>query len=345
MKSVVTGDSASVDTRSVPGKTFLIGEYLALEGGPSLIVSTAPRFVLQAATIAAKASSRSQRSLPFAPASPAGRLISRHAKSFSGTRFEFRDPHHGMGGLGASSAQFALLYTWLNKINIIEPSEFDWLALLNEYRACAWSGEGTPPSGADVVAQLVGGISWFDGREHRARRLEWPFRDLSFTLVRTGVKLATHEHLKRSKAAPHEALRDLVGRVTDAFQNANADDFVASIQSAARVLSDAGLTARSTLGLLKAMRDAGDWALAAKGCGAMGADVILVLHEAKRAADVERWVASKDLTVCGRLADLAPGLMVQHEPSETAVDIEATKARGTRQPARNPLRAKATEKI
>jgi mevalonate kinase len=303
-------ESAGIgDLRSAPGKTFLVGEYLALDGGPSLIICTAPRFTLKTfKSVAGK------RNSPFAPQSPAGRFMARHKVEFENLRFEFHDPHRGKGGLGASSAQFALAYTWFLNQRSVEPADFDWQALLEEYRACAWSGEGLPPSGADVVAQLTGQISWFDGREHIVRKLQWPFKSLGFTLIRTGTKLATHEHLvisKTAKAAPHDALRELVREATLAFEGADEKRLLDSVNESARVLLDSELTARGTLGLLTAMKADGDWALAAKGCGAMGADVILVLHDLDRANEVELWAEKKDLEICGNLATLAEGLAVR----------------------------------
>ena len=32
---------------SAPGKTFLVGEYVALAGGPSIVLATEPRFELR----------------------------------------------------------------------------------------------------------------------------------------------------------------------------------------------------------------------------------------------------------------------------------------------------------
>ena len=91
---------------SVPGKTFLLGEYVALDGGPSLLLSTEPRFELRV-----RARSRDV-ALPFHAQSPAGRFFERHADDLAAWEFEFRDPSGGRGGLGASSAQFALMYAF-----------------------------------------------------------------------------------------------------------------------------------------------------------------------------------------------------------------------------------------
>ncbi|RYZ82339.1 MAG: hypothetical protein EOP04_22235, partial [Proteobacteria bacterium] len=146
-------------------------------GGPSVLVSTKPRFVLTAEFL----QEGDESSSPFAPASPAGKFLARHERDFRGYRLHFDDPHQGAGGLGASSAQWALLYALKYGVH----DQPDWAAMLEEYRQCAWNGEGVAPSGADVVSQIHGGITCFDGREFQAQSLQWNFPNLSFTLVRT----------------------------------------------------------------------------------------------------------------------------------------------------------------
>src|SRR4051812_36096175 len=87
---------------SVPAKTFLVGEYLALSGGPSLVITTLPRFELETDPQALRN--------PFAFASPAGKLWESDPLK---PKLKFRDPFEEAGGLGASTAQFALLYAAL----------------------------------------------------------------------------------------------------------------------------------------------------------------------------------------------------------------------------------------
>lgn len=304
---------------SFPGKTFLVGEYLALSGGPSIVLCTEPRFELTVSTNEEAQKRASEGSLndsslamsPFSAASPAGRLINENASRFQNTRIQFHDPHAGLGGLGASTAQYAGVWAYLNDASRIEPEHFDWASLLRDYRRAAWSGEGAPPSGADLVAQLTGGVCWFDGVGARARRLKWEFADLSFTLIRTGVKLATHEHLKAAQRIGDEAatrsrdgiLRESVGEALIAFDTGDSRRLIRSVEAVARGLESAGLCANSTLDILSCLRfDLGGsqgGVLAAKGCGAMGADVILCLHAPADGARIAEWVKAKGLKVCG----------------------------------------------
>lgn len=287
---------------SCPAKTFLLGEYVALDGGPSLLLSTAPRFQLVVRSGVGGSHS-------WHPASPAGRLAERFSSELAGWSFEFHDPYAGKGGLGASSAQFALLYSFLNDWT----APVDLQALLREYRECAWSGEGVPPSGADVVAQLTGGVTWFDGRSFQAERLSWPFPEIGFTLFRTGVKLATHEHLREGAVAPHSTLRTIVVEARKAFESADEMRLIEAVNACSLVLRQSGLTAPSTTDLLDQMRDNHELFWAAKGCGAMGADVVLSLHARARADEVVRWAKGRGLEVCGSLDVLSSGLEVLQE--------------------------------
>jgi mevalonate kinase len=304
---------------SFPGKTFLVGEYLALAGGPSIILTTAPRFELiaqrknqpdvQDSSTLATAKSEAFWRDPFAPQSPAGRLLQKHGEFFRGFDLEFRDPHKGLGGLGASTAQFAGVWALLNDCDNVQTENFDYRRLLSDYRVCAWSGEGEPPSGADLAAQMTGGVTWFDGESNRARRLNWNFRDLGFTLIRTGKKLATHEHLKTAKGSvPHERLRAGVTKATNAFETNDAGQLVDAVTSVGQSLADAGFTAQATLELLGRLRSETQGVLAAKGCGAMGADVIVCLHSHRDGLRIREWVKNAGLVTCGSDADLSSGL-------------------------------------
>lgn len=290
---------------SVPGKTFLVGEYLALEGGPSILLSTEPRFQL-------RVTKKNARSGCFQPGSPAAHLLESNMETQKGWHFEFTDPHKGKGGLGASTAQFALAYAWLNRITPGNLSKEELSRALESYRKAAWSGEGVAPSGADLIAQLVGRVCRFDGRDNGVTSFDWAFPSLGFTLIRTGVKLATHEHLKIARVVPIGSLRECADCASSAFEKRDENLLVKAVNECGRVLESAGLATDATIGLLRALRSqVGPAIRAAKGCGAMGADIILVLHDRERSRDIETWAASKDLPVCGAETDLTGGLRIE----------------------------------
>lgn len=308
-------NSTLISCLSVPGKTFLVGEYLALSGGPSLVLATGPRFELQLHKTKEVPGGLS----PFAAGSPAGRFLAQYPESFADLQIDFLDPHVGKGGLGASSAQFALLYAYHRDVRQIVPEGFNWRQLLQAYHQAAWSGEGVAPSGADVVAQLSGQVTWYDGREMRAKTLGWQFPNLSFTLVRTGKKLATHDHLKVTSAGPEaipqEKLRQAVAQATEAFAVQNESLLVSAVVQAAQALEGAGLSAPTTLELLKSIRSQRELVLAAKGCGALGADVILLVHERARGEELSAWLRGQGLETCGAQRDLMDGLRFESKSS------------------------------
>lgn len=287
---------------SCPGKTFLLGEYVALDGGPSLLLATAPRFQLYVRAGAASA-------LPFHPDSPAGKFAAANADELNGWTFEFRDPYSGKGGLGASSAQFALMWAFVNSVSA-GTGEIDFKQLMQDYRACAWNGEGVPPSGADVVCQLTGDVTWFDGRSLEVEALRWPFGEIGFTILRTGQKLATHEHLREGALAPHATLRTIVLEARKAFATADDARLIEAVNAGSLCLRQSGLTAPYTTDLLDQMRDNHDLFLASKGCGAMGADTVVALHSRARAADVVAWARGRGLELAGALDTLTSGLEI-----------------------------------
>ena len=88
---------------SVPSKTFLLGEYVVIHGGPALVLTTEPRFTLYALL------QKTQRQIDIHSKSPAGKWIEQHADFYQQYHLQFNDPHQSKGGFGASGAQFILL--------------------------------------------------------------------------------------------------------------------------------------------------------------------------------------------------------------------------------------------
>lgn len=301
----------SATVLSVPGKTFLVGEYLAMHGGPSILLNTAPRFILNVVP-----ATGSQREVAFPRESPAGRFLARHAHELSHYKFVFSDPHMGKGGLGASSAQFVLAYAFSASLNpATRQQNLELNRVLTEFRACAWDldrGDQNQASGADVVSQLTGQVTVFDGVSGRASALSWPFPRLRFTLIRTGQKLATHEHLKTQASQPGEIpLTDLKKAVAMAIRSFSEKDdslLIQAVKDYASSLSVAHLVAPQTNEILRLMKSGIPGILAAKGCGAMGADVVLILHRKEAADEIAFAVKRQGLEVCGSDQSLSPGL-------------------------------------
>ena len=263
---------------SVPGKTFLAGEYLALNGGPAILVATAPKFEL-----------RVRNGGGFTPGihkdSPAGKLIRKHAPFFNQFDLEFMDPHLGRGGWGASTAQFLACYAllqWQKSAVLDDERYFDTHKMVNTYRDLAWNGKGLPPSGADLVGQLKGGITYFDRKRGQISKLKWNFIDLEFFLVSTGQKVPTHEHLASLGSISTDTLEMHLKLIQEGFQTGSKVTFIAGLNGYADELKRQNWVYPKTQELIDQFRSI-PGVLSAKGCGALGADVVLAVVEKDKA--------------------------------------------------------------
>lgn len=286
---------------SCPTKTFLLGEYLAMKGEPCLTASTGPRFVLSI--------SRGPGASPFHPDSPAGRLWAKSSETTSGWSASFEAPV-GVGGMGASSAEFLLLHTALQVRETLAweaQLEPDLAELLREYAECS-AGRGAPPSGADLVAQLKGQVTLFERERGRVESRGWGFSDLSFLLFSTGVKVPTHEHLATLKEWDSTALRLAVDVGVSAWLNRDSQGFLESVMATRGSLRALGFEAETTTSLLADIT-ARPGVLAAKGCGALGADVIALFCRPSDKDSLRDAVSGK-LRFLGSESDLAEGLQL-----------------------------------
>ncbi|OGV26206.1 MAG: hypothetical protein A3F18_05805 [Legionellales bacterium RIFCSPHIGHO2_12_FULL_37_14] len=245
----------------IPGKTFLVGEYAALLGMPAILLLTKPFF--QIAT-------KPQEGLEgIHPDSPAGIYWRQHGLKNQG--LIFTDPYNGIGGMGASSAQFLGAYLACHK-------NFTYKDLLKSYHAACWHGKGLKPSGYDVLAQTSkSSCVYVTSNPVKVVSLDLAFTDLSLVLAHTGEKHATHEHLQQ--VAKLNGLNDLaliVENTKTAILNKDSKSFCASINLYAKALENHGFVTPSTKAKIKHLRTFPS-IKAAKGCGALGADVILLV--------------------------------------------------------------------
>lgn len=295
---------------SVPGKTFFIGEYLALGGGPTLVACSSPRFKLK---VKMQSSGKGVIS-GIHEASPAGLYYAKHRKDFSSFQLEFVDPYEGRGGFGASTAQFALLYAvknWSGTMLIESERQIDIRELLQDYTEVAWNKKGTPPSGADLVAQVRGGVTYFEKRKSQLKSWGWPFANLDFLIVPTGFKVATHEHLQGLQGREFTSLEDSALMAVESFQNANGPLLIESIRLYREELQKLELTLPQTHETLLSFAKEQPKILAAKGCGALGADTLLVVFEAQDREDVIQYLVSKNLHAVAGSQEISDGLRMR----------------------------------
>ncbi|RME17754.1 MAG: hypothetical protein D6797_01850 [Bdellovibrio sp.] len=270
-------------TLSAPAKTFLLGEYLVLKGGPALLVNTSPRFQMEIQSFGEEGYCQG-----IHPHSPAGRWVRQERELFSQNQVSFKDPYEGKGGLGASSAQFLMVYLWQKMVQSPvlnwQKEVFDWKTLWQDYRSLHEDGQSDKswmPSGADVVSQFMGKVCLLE-LPKKAQTFSWPFSDLGFFLLRTGNKQKTHEHLQHLEEDIRVSRLEQIFRQTErAWFSQNVEDFCAGVTEYGCTLDAMGL-------LLPESKEWGlqiqklDGVKAVKGCGALGADTLVCFFETEK---------------------------------------------------------------
>jgi mevalonate kinase len=289
---------------SAPSKTFLTGEYAVLAGGPALVLNTAPRFRFHAV----KDRSLGEAEISGIPeGSPAHVWLRQRQPLLEGWKIDFQDPHDKRGGFGASGAQFLFVHTFTTLLQSAGRSpQLNPADIFNDYQVCS-KGSG---SGADILAQLKGGASRIDVKEVSGEGGDWPYPELGFGIARTGSKLPTHLHLQTLK---RESLKELIAPAADCARSFGVDswrDFAAKVKNYEEALRGLGLQAQRTIELLAAYKSR-PWCLAAKGCGAWGADTILILFPKEHASEAAHFSESQGMPFVA--TELTGGLEVIHE--------------------------------
>lgn len=250
-------------------KTFLVGEYSVLFGGSAILLLTDPEFRLNIK----KSNSGSINNI--CRDTPAFLLYKKYINFLHSFSIDFIDPHEGRGGFGASSAQFVMLY----KLYLaITNKKFDINELLIEYRSLS---KGYMPSGADCIAQYFNQHTYFNAQKVEAEKIEWTFKNVIISIFKTAVKISTHLHLISLKRIDDGKLNDLNEYVQDtknAICNGNAELFCSSIQKFYDILCSLGLVIGNTRQIIKKLL-CNKEILAVKGCGALSADTIIIVHK------------------------------------------------------------------
>ncbi len=274
----------------IPTKTFLIGEYAALRGSSALVITTTPLFELSLCN--------QTDSNPLHPASPAGRWWQQQDLSQG---LVWKDPFEGRGGLGASSAQFLSVYLAACALNQKSPSLNNMLEI---FYKVAWTGIGLRPSAYDVIAQSQQGCVFINKQKNIIQTYLWPFNNLSFFLIHTGLKLATHHHLQEI-TLPQDIhlLSNIVDKGHEAFKQNDDILLLDCINLYHRKLDELQLVARHSLDLIHALQNHSE-VLAIKGCGALGADVLLLVCARANKNTLKNKLLSQNLEVLATESEL-----------------------------------------
>lgn len=249
----------NLDNFSVPGKTFLVGEYAVLAGGACLGLGTDPSFSIRV----------EPNGQTFHPDSPAGLYLSQN--KLENFTHDFINPY-GVGGFGASTAEFIFSYfANANADKSISKIFQTYLDLFTDRKA-------QKPSGADLLTQLVGGLSHINlsNKTPEVEKLTWHFTDLEFLIFSTSLKVKTHEHLANLDRSLCDHLVQPCDQVITAFKTKDSRIFSKALSDWSNKLEQMGLAAKSVTELKKHLEQQVSGILV-KPCGALGADVIVVL--------------------------------------------------------------------
>lgn len=243
---------------------------------------------------------------PFHPDSPAGKWLSANPVE---ARIQFHDPHQGKGGFGGSGAEFLAAWSFEKTVPPVQHPRaiFAWSAWEDSRPAAAvalgdlgGAASAAAGSGADILTQAFGvnrEEAFFLEIDPLGRTLKEIYamkNQGEISLFHTGRKVATHEAAVPAKL-PVEELEDMVIRAGEWLERGLFEAFAKEVNAYGAKLAELGLVAPHTVAALKGLA-AHEQVLGAKGCGAMGSDVILVAH---RGADLAAWAQENSLALTG----------------------------------------------
>lgn len=315
---------------SVGSKVFLLGEYQVLEGGAAFLSVMEPRFQLHV-----RAGEGRVRGI--GAGSPAAVLIEKRADFFKDWDLEFIDPHEGRGGFGASTAQFALVKGFkvgFESFRVHAQVDYDLRQIHRTYlevTAGATNPSSAPrPSGADLISQFQGGLVEVDFSGGKIHRHAWLFPEWQVLFFATGRKVATHTHLQELKEMDLQPLKEIYQKAMSAFFDQRGADFVEAFDSYRVALRERGWQAEDTEKKIQALGGI-PGVITAKGCGAMGSDVLAVLVEAAKWKDLIPLIEALGVTYVGNLQNRTDGFAWKWAPvcsleSRSLNDESAAKA-------------------
>lgn len=298
---------------SVPSKTYIVGEYNALEGGACLLACTIPRFSM-ACTQGAASLTGNQI---FHADSPAGRWERLHQAQFNTWQLTFTDPHMQKGGLGGSSAQFAMLWACtqaLMKQPLDLPINCDQvIRCIKDYQST--HGSSKAGSGVDIAAQLTGQVCVFERNTSTLSSHAWPWKNAGFIILHTGTHQPTHLHLANLTPPDCTQLQQIALDTIEAFKTKQLDAFCKGINDYGDELEQLGLSCVESKQKRKFC--AGHTGvLAVKQCGALGADTLLLIVDRKEEAHLKDWAKLLSLELVATEADLSEGLIFDDEAAQ-----------------------------
>lgn len=286
-------------TLQVPGKTFLVGEYSVLAEGLSLGIATKPYFIFTDSEFTAQPDTYLTH-----PDSAAGLFLK------SGPDHQRLPPivnPYQVGGFGLSTAEF--IQAWCLKRQCWKITTEIFPQIYNDYRSVF---DRTPdlqrikPSGADVMTQLVGGIAYFNSKNFSYEKLNWPFAEIEFSIISTGQKIPTHEHLKQVNRQGLENFPNVSNPVVQMFLNKDQPGFLEGLKNWRDFLRDRDMQHNISCEIVEVLERKPE-VLLAKPNGALGADTITVFYKHVHKVTVKNYFKDLKLSLITDRDQLAQG--------------------------------------
>jgi hypothetical protein len=286
-------------------------------------VGTGPRFVARFEEIEEGQESYIKGLSPHGPPMD---FLKDNLEVFSDFKIEMTDPHEHKGGFGWSSAHFLFLYVlklWIEKGKPQELPEIPREQLLSTFLKYSWDGEGWAPSGLDILSQLEGGLLFLQsprkikdgelqpiefGDYHKLSK--WPFSEIQFCLIRTGNKIATHSHLSNLQQIGTSVLAKIAYDAGTSLLDPHEENFITNINQFRDALREEDLVDPSSWSTQQDLMQRPE-VLGIKGCGALGADVLLVVLVDELMEDFIEWASDEGYFVVGNSRDLHEGLVLE----------------------------------
>ncbi len=235
----------------------------------------------------------------FHPKSPAGQILEKCGRNINSKAYiEFNDPHDLAGGFGRSTAEFITAKYALD-LKKNQHNSIDFFHTWNEYRNIFKEHQNIP-SGYDLLAQcqntlfenlslyeqyrtkkypMSGQLSVISTEENEVKILKSDklFSGLNILVFKTKKKIKTHEHLEGLKKEKFEHLKASSLIVTNAYDTKNQQTFLNALQAFDLQLLKLNLKCVATLKVIDRIQKIKGVSYA-RGCGALGADVLAVFY-------------------------------------------------------------------
>lgn len=281
----------------IPGKTFLVGEYSALVGGSVLGLATGPGFKIDY-----QSKPKAKVVQDFSMESPAGQLLQDNSSFFENLKIKIQDGFTPYGGFGKSTAEFLSAQMHLGIGT--ELGNFEKIRQI--YKDCSLKS-GAEVSGLDLAIQYFGGVTYYEHSSESYSQGPWAYPQYDFILISTGQKVKTHEHIQSLNKPMLASLNPLCEQVIASYFKKNIQEFVAGLKAWSELLESSGFLSAESKNLKTKLEKNRD-ILCVKPCGAMGADVILVLCELEKSLSVQKSFQNLKLKVQATSLDLMDGV-------------------------------------